>query len=171
MNYKSLTIGLVLLASNGYAQDKDSTYYSGIRRGDKYISILIGYNGWTNNFGEIGIAKNRLDGVGPHPLGRTFFASTEIKLSSSETIVGPKIGAWFGGGASLGAIGLSTIYYTDFNQGTWRLRPEIGFGLDRFKLTYGYNIALTNKDFDKINRDNISFVFLLQVKQIKTAGK
>jgi len=166
-----LIIGLLLVVPKVYSQDRDSIHYPTFRKGDRYLSLLVGYNGWANNFGEIGIAKNQLNVVGYHALGWTLFASTEFKLSSNETVIGPKIGVWAGGGSGGIAMGLSTIYYTDLDKGTWRLRPEIGIGLDFFKLVYGYNIALTNKDFDPINRDNISFVFLLRIKKIKTAEK
>jgi len=168
---KLLTIGLILIATQSYSQSNDSTQNFAIRNGDKYLSLLFGYNGWTNNFGELGLAKNQLNEVGPHPLGWTLFASTEFKLSTHETIIGPKIGVWAGGGVGLVAVGLCTIYYTDFDKGTWRLRPEIGFGLDRFKLVYGYNIPLTNKEFDKINESNISLTVLLQIKKMKSGGK
>lgn len=171
MTNRLLTIGLILIAIQSYSQRSDSTYNSAITKGDRYLSLLLGYNGWTNNFGELGLAINQLNIVGPHPLAWAVFASTEFKLSTGETIIGPKIGVWAGGGATLASIGLSTIYYTDFGTGTWRLRPEIGFGLDRFKLVYGYNLALTNENFTKINKDNISLTILLQIKKREAFNK
>lgn len=171
MTNRLLTCGLILIAIQSYSQRSDSTYNSAISKSDRYLSLLLGYNGWTNNFGELGLAINQLNLVGPHPLGWAVFASTEFKLSTSETIIGPKIGVWAGGGVGLVAFGLSTIYYTDLDKGTWRLRPEIGLGLDRFKLVYGYNIALTNENFTKINRDNISLTILLQVKKREAINK
>lgn len=165
-----LTLALLQLTSTVYSQ-ADSIRAAGIRRGDTYLSVLVGYNGWLSNYGEVGVAKNRLDVVGAHALGWALFASTEFKLSSKETVLGPKIGFWIGGGVSAVALGLTMIYYTNFEGGALRFRPEIGFGLHRFKLVYGYNIALTNKEFEGINTDNMSFVILLPVRKLKSSEK
>lgn len=50
------------------------------------------------------------------------------------------------------------------------MKRIIGFGLSSFKIVYGYNISLTNKDFEKINKSNISIMVLLQLKKIKDRG-
>lgn len=146
------------MALSSYSQEVDSTSLPLVRKGEKNMSLLLGYNVWEKHLLEIGIARNQLDIVGPHPLGYSYFASTEVSLSK-EPVIGPKLGFWWGGGI---AMGLSTIFYTDFAQRAWRLRPEAGIGVDRFKLVYGYNIALSNSEFDKINSHTASLALLLK---------
>lgn len=66
------------------------------------------------------------------------------------------------------AVGANLIYYTDFEQSSLRIRPEIGLGFGRWKVVYGYNIPLTNKDFDGVNNSNIGIALMFGVKKIKT---
>ena len=80
-------------------------------------------------------------------------------------MIGTKAGFW--AAEQAGGLGLSAIYYTDFESGAWRLRPEAGIGLSRFKITYGYNIPLTNKSFEKVNRNNICLNILIGIKEVR----
>lgn len=162
MRHTGIISGLLLgLSSVCFSQDNDSTSFH--KAGDKYLSLLLGYNFWSNHFLEVGLAHNQLDVQGPHPFGFNYFLSTEIKIDN-ELVLGPKIGFWAGNGFGMG---VNIIYYTDFENSALRFRPEIGVGLSRFKIVYGYNLLLTNKDFDKINKSNISLMLLLQLKKIK----
>jgi hypothetical protein len=170
MYKRCLAVVLLFCCMNSVAQTADSLEHFGFRKGEERLSLLIGYNGLKNHFGEIGVAKNRLDGVGFHALGWSYFLSSEIELDN-DLIVGPKLGGWFGGGVGAFALGLNTIVYTDFEEASWRLRPEVGFGLDVFKIVYGYNFALTNKTFEGINDHNFSIIFLLRLRSITSAEK
>lgn len=134
---------------------------------ERHISILTGYNFWGNHYGELGLAVNQYGRLGYHPAAWACFISTEIKIDN-KLLVGPKIGAWVGGGMSGLAVGANLIYYTDFEQSSLRIRPEIGLGFGRWKVVYGYNIPLTNKDFDGVNNSNIGIALMFGVKKIKT---
>ena len=131
---------------------------------DRYISLLAAFNYWQYGFAEIGVAihQDRIDIFEPATLA--YFVSSEIKIDK-KTIIGPKVGCWAGGGAAGVAMGLNLIYYTDNNSSSLRFRPEIGFGFDNFKFVYGYNIALSNKAFAGINTNNVTLVFLLNLKK------
>ena len=171
MIYRLLfTFAFTLLCIDLLGQSGDSVGHLGIRRVEERLSLLIAYNGIEKHFGEIGIARNRLDGVGYHMLGWTYFISTEV-MFHNNLVVGPKLGGWVGGGVSAFALGLNAIVYTDFEETSWRLRPELGCGLDFFKIVYGYNYAITNKDFEGINNHNFSLVFLLRLRAIKSVEK
>jgi hypothetical protein len=128
-----------------------------------YLSLLTGYNFWNEHFLEIGLAKNELDIQGYHAFGFNYFISTEIKIDD-ELVLGPKVGVWFSNGLGMG---LNVIYYTDLDDAAWRFRPEIGIGLSRFKIVYGYNLSLANKAFDKINKSNICIMALFGLKKLK----
>jgi hypothetical protein len=158
----NIIFGLVFgLSTLCFSQDNDSTSFH--RAGDKYLSLLVGYNFWNNHFLELGLAYNQLDIQGPHAFGFNYSVSTEIKIDN-DLVLGPKVGLWFSNGIGMG---LNIIYYTDLDNTALRFRPEIGIGLSRFKIVYGYNIPLTNKDFEKINKSNIGLVVLFGLKKVK----
>jgi len=133
----------------------------------RHISILAGYNFWRNHYAELGVAINQYGRVGHHPAAWAYFVSNEMRIGN-KVLIGPKAGAWIGGGVAGMALGINAVYYTDFEQSSLRLRPEIGIGFDRWKVVYGYNIPLSNRDFDAINRSNVSLAFLFGVKMLKT---
>ena len=159
-----LFIVIFSMSFNVFAQSITDTLSSGNKISiEKNLSILGGYNFWNNHFAETGVAINHFRIVGHHPADVAYFISNEIKIDN-KLILGPKIGIWFGGGIIWG---LNLIYYTDFNQSSLRFRPEIGLGLGQFKFVYGYNIPVTNKNFEGINKNNISIVILFNVKKLK----
>lgn len=162
MKHVSIISGLIFgLSTLCFSQDIDSTSYH--KPGDKYLSLLVGYNFWNNHFLELGLAHNQLDMQGPHALGFHYFVSTEVKIDN-DWVLGPKVGLWFGNGIGMG---LNLICYTDFDEAALRFRPEIGIGLSRFKIGYGYNLSLTNKNFEKVNKSNIGMVILFELKKVK----
>jgi hypothetical protein len=139
-------------------QVSDSTITTAHKKGDVHYCLLVGYNFWSNHYAELGIARSRLTFENHQPQGSNYFISSEIRLGN-PFLLGPKAGFWVAGGA--GGLGLSAIYYTDLAEGAWRLRPELGIGLSRFKLAYGYNITLTNRGFEKVNKHTISLNVLI----------
>jgi hypothetical protein len=153
-----------------FAQAERDSTASKIRYGvdlTRHLSVLTGFNFWRNFYGELGLAINQYGRVGHHPAAWAYFVSNEIKIDDKIRI-GPKIGAWVGGGAGGMAIGLNLIYYTDFDQSSLRIRPEIGMGFGRWKIVYGYNIPLTNRKFEGVDKSNIGIALIFGVKQIKT---
>ncbi|WP_375559517.1 hypothetical protein ACE193_17505 [Bernardetia sp. OM2101] len=95
--------------------------------------------------------------------------SNELKLSN-DFIWGLKTGIYFGGIVGMN-MGLNAIHYTNFNESTLRIRPEIGVGTYFFRFIYGYNFAVTNKKFQGINKHNFSLQILLNVKMVKHTYK
>ena len=160
-----LLTSFVLMLTDTIAQVTDSVDNSVVRE-ERFLSLLVGFNSGENMFGEIGIARNRINIVGNHAAGSTLFFSTEFGLGG-EGYFAPKIGCWAGGGVAPIAVGVNLLYYTNFSNGTVRVRPEVGLGLDRFKLVYGYNIGFTHKDFPGVNTNNLSIVILLQLKKLE----
>ncbi len=134
---------------------------------ERYVSILTGYNFWQNHYGELGIAIHQYGRIGHHPTAWAYFISSEIKLGD-KMVVGPKIGAWIAGGSAGVCMGLNVIYYTDFEESTLRFRPEIGMGLGKWKVVYGYNIPITNKKYELVNTHTIGIAVVFGAKKIKT---
>ena len=150
------------------AQSKSEFYKSdSITIKKNSIALLLGYNFMTEKNLEIGISHYTLDRRNYiHPISKTYFLSAEIN-TSDKLILGPKIGVIYAGGVAGTALGMSLIYYTDSQNETLRLRPEIGFGIGLFTCTYGYNIPLINSNFENINTHNISLKLNLPIWKIR----
>ena len=129
------------------------------------FSLLVGYNQGKHAFAEIGLAINQY-GTNRHPFSFDYFISNEIKLNK-EVIIGPKIGVWIAGGFG---IGLNLIYYTDFDKSSLVFRPEIGIGLDKAKLVYGYNWDWT-KGLNSINKHQVGLTYCFTLKRLKSYSK
>lgn len=126
-------------------------------------SLLIGYNLGQNSFGEIGFAFYSFFPYF-HPVFAVKSVSTEFRIGGHDFIIGPKLGFWFGGGMGLG-LGLNAIYYTNFDNGVFVLKPEVGMSALGFKIFYGYNWNLTNKDFKGINSHQLSIAFVIPFRK------
>lgn len=129
------------------------------------FSLLVAYNGWTYSFAELGFAINQYGQDGDHLTAWAYHISSEIKIDDN-LMMGYKIGAWTD--VRIFAVGVNTIYYTNFASKALRLRPEIGFGFGKWKIVYGYNVPLTNREFFGINRNNIAVAYLFKLKRIKS---
>ena len=131
----------------------------------KDLALITGYQLQKNHFAEIGVGIIN-DGVAGHqPIAVIYGISNEFKLDKHEDLIwGLKMGFWLNGGYSMG---VNIINYTDFNSSTLRFRPEIGIGVSIFRIVYGYNFAITNKEFMGINTHNFTINLLLKVKTIK----
>ena len=78
--------------------------------------------------------------------------------------MGLKAGFWIGNGYNLG---INIINYSDFKESALRFRPEIGFGFGIFRIVYGYNLVLTNKDFTGINNHNFGLNVMIDLRKLK----
>lgn len=135
----------------------------------KDISLIAGYQLQKNHFAEIGIGVTRIESFGRHGNILIYGISNELKLSN-DFIWGLKTGIYFGGIIGMN-MGLNVIRYTDFNESTLQIRPEIGVGTYFFRLVYGYNFTITNKNFEGINKHNFGLNILLNLKTIKHTYK
>jgi hypothetical protein len=64
-------------------------------------------------------------------------------------------------------MGLNIIYYTDFDKASVVFRPEIGLGIEKAKLVYGYNWKF-NKPFDGINKHLAGLTYSFTLKRLKS---
>lgn len=164
--FLTIILFIICTVSSVFGQSViDSTLNKSVKpiNPDKNISILTGINFWGNFYGELGVGVYQNRQSGHHFAGLAYFVSNEIKIDD-KILIGPKAGVWIGGGL---AFGLNLIYYTDFDESSLRFRPEIGIGMGNVKIVYGYNIPLTNKNFNRINKSNIGIAVMFGVKKIK----
>ena len=137
----------------------DSTY-----KEEMAFCLVIGYNVWAYHFGEIGFAVAHTQYDDYDVVGTNIYLTSEIKFDD-KLMLGPKAGIWIG--ASTGGFGVNMTYYTDLNEGALCIKPEMGIGMSRFKLTYGYNFNLTNKDFNRFNSHVVGLTASLDLFKIK----
>jgi hypothetical protein len=156
---------LTLIAFSSQGQVTDTTKHKDIIL-KRSFCLLTGYSLGTYSYVDIGFSKNSNTTIGYHPFSSAYFASTEIKLGD-KLILGPKIGGWIAGGSSAMVLGLNMIYYTDFDNGSLVLRPEIGFGVDKLKLVYGYNANLTKYRLERINKHLVGLAYCFKLKKLK----
>ena len=102
----------------------------------------------------------RIDRLCTTPFTEVWNLSNELKLND-DFIWGLKAGLWKGGGVGGINLGLNLIHYTDFEESTLRFRPEAGIGFGSFRAVYGYNLAITNKDFTSINKHNFGINYMI----------
>lgn len=149
----------------------------------KMRQILFGYNfqqtrtpttdDSTFHYIEIGYNKSTLiSGYGLYNF-TTYGLGTEI-LVGKNTIIGFKASAWRTVLPFVG-LGINSIFYTDFRQGSFKIRPEIIFlGAQPFKISVGANLPfLCNNRFERMkhNWGQITFNALIKVKTVEKTQK
>ncbi len=131
----------------------------------EHICLLTGFHYNRYSYADIGLAYNYFNMVRGEPRSAALFAGTEWK-PDAPLIWGPKLGWWYAGTGAL-CFGNDLIYYTNGRQARWCWRPQVGFGVHRYKLVYGYNIVLAGRNPLPINRHCFSLVLLWNFKRIK----
>lgn len=121
---------------------------------DRYLAVELQYNGFLKPYTELCIGQYTSGISGHEPKSSGIFIGSELKIDFNRTVIGPKVSLWFSGGCAAMTMGINIIYYTDIksiNEGSIRIRPELGLGLDNFRGFVGFNIPLTHykssKDF------------------------
>lgn len=159
-----LTFYFLTIFYTAFSQ-RDSTEFIDMQLTEKRFGLLAGYNFWHFHYMEVGASYSYLSVLDrAYPYAWATFVSSEIFINKTP-IFGFKAGGWISGTAAGLAVGANAIYYTDFDEGSFQLRPEVGFGVGPIKIVYGYNFPITNKDFGRTNSHNISLTFLIPLKR------
>jgi hypothetical protein len=120
---------------------------------------------YNRKYFEVGVHKTLTAFGGHHPPSSiTHGLSLEI-APEANPIYGFKYSAW--AQVWCFVLGLGGVYYTDFDRGNFKIRPEIGIGMYPFKLTAGFNIpTIRNKEFKEIQRANgqVTLNILMKLK-------
>lgn len=163
--YKPLLAFYFLTIFSTALGQQDSTEIPEMQLTEKRFGLLAGYNFWHYHYVEIGASYSYLSVLDrAYPYAWATFVSTEIFINKIP-IFGFKAGGWVSGTAAGLAVGANAIYYTDFDDGSFQLRPELGFGVGPIKIVYGYNFPITNRNFGRTNSHNISLAFLVPLKK------
>lgn len=141
------------------------------------LKLLIGGNlqqayridgkDYNRKYIEIGLHKTLTTFDWHHP-SSVFTHGISLEIApESNPIYGFKYSAWVEVWCIV--LGLGSVYYTDFEQGNFKIRPEVGIGLYPFKLSAGFNIpTIRNKDFKELQRANgqVTLNILLKLKTL-----
>ena len=130
------------------------------------LAAHIGYQYYAFHGLELGFAHARYSKQGGLNYVRAWALAGEFIINpDSVNAFAPKASFWVTGGAYFLSIGASASYYINKSSASLRVRPEIGFGLKRFRLVYGYNFALIGNDFVPVNAPHIvTFSVLIDLK-------
>jgi hypothetical protein len=145
------------------SQEKDSTLKRRYLVNDKTdFSLLAGINQGRYSFAELGLAVVKYS----YRSAIACFIASEVKLSQN-VLVGPKVGiSIVGNGLGLG---FNFLYYTNFHKSTFVFRPEFGMGIEKMKLTYGYNWNWS-AGIPGINRNQVGLTYLFKLKRLKESS-
>lgn len=147
--------------------NSDSAYLDSTYRTENTATGFVGGLGYNNGFViEVGYGKAFVNRIEKRSAFQSFYGGVEVLPSTdNKFIVAPKASIWIEEATYLTAVGLNLVYYTDFNQATLRLRPEIGIGYKKMKLTYGYNFPLVIGNLTDINKHNFGLAYFFETKK------
>lgn len=125
------------------------------------ITLLTGYHQGRSGFVELGLGRN-IWGSNHHPYDIAYYLGSELRVDRPE-LLGVKVGAYVDGGA---AMGVQLIQYFEKGAGCTVLRPEMGIGFFKFKVTYAYNIGLSSTRMEGINTHMVSVTYAFRLKRL-----
>lgn len=125
------------------------------------ITLLTGYHQGRYGFAELGIGRD-IYGSNHHPYGVGYDLGAEVRVDRPE-LWGVKAGAYVTSGF---AMGVQYIHYMEGANSMEVLRPEIGIGLFKFKMTYAYNLRITKPRMDGINTHMLSLSYAFRLKRL-----
>lgn len=128
---------------------------------DDEMGLLAGFVQGRQSALEVGLSRN-IYGVVHHPFALNYFIGTEVELHD-KPLIGPKLGVWVSGGMAMGA---QAIWYTDGTDNAFVLRPEIGIGIFKAKMTYGYNIRCVGQPLSRMNTHVLNVAYCFRLKRI-----
>ncbi len=138
----------------------DSNSFDNTMAEATYHGLATGIHISTYPMLELGYSRHTLF---EYPM--TFGGSYTVEsYFLNDFIFAPKINYW----CNVMGInaGFSVPWYFDLHgESSLRIRPEIGFGYDNFKICYSANIALTNKNMEHVGTHFLSLNYYIRLKQ------
>jgi hypothetical protein len=154
---KKYLLFILFISSYGFAQTEDLILYE-----DKLIKcsgLMLGAHIARYPTLEIGYGKYTSDNNSKIPFSSGYSISVENYFVDTYTAA-PKIAYW--NNVLFLNFGVSVPWYFDFKgESSLKVRPEIGFGYQSFKVNFSYNISIYNKEMDNISKAMLSVNYLL----------
>lgn len=126
------------------------------------LVLVAGYHQGSFGFAELGIGRS-VHGMMHHPYGLGYSLGFEARVDRPG-IIGVKAGGYIAGGP---AMGVQFIHYMHGAETMEVLRPEIGIGLFKVRLTYAYNWRLTKPRIDGVSTHMVSLCYALRMARLK----
>jgi hypothetical protein len=125
------------------------------------LTLHTGLTQGTFGFVELGIGRSVYTQRNV-PVGAGYYAGIELRPDRPE-VMGVKAGVYMNAFVSLG---LQLIAYTAPGGEGTVLRPEIGIGALKGKLTYGYNVGFASVEVPGVNTHMIGFTYDLRLLRL-----
>lgn len=126
------------------------------------ITLHTAYHQGRTGFAELGIGRSFYDFV--HlPICASYYGGVECRVDRPE-LIGLKAGFYT---SALVAFGLHYVHYMEGPASMDVLRPELGLGVLKAKLTYAYNIGLSSPRMEGINTHMLSLSYAFRVARLK----
>jgi hypothetical protein len=126
---------------------------------EKSIGIVPEINFLTNYSFALGLSRaNFIFGEGA---ASGYGINCGLSYSPTDKLSIPYASIWFSGNAFMffGFYGgLKALYYTNGKNGNMTIRPEIGFGLVKLNIFYGYNLFL-NSEIANVSRHSLTISY------------
>jgi len=158
-------LGSVLVSLSCMGQSMDSlTHRPHAWRRDE-LTLHTAYHRGRFGFVELGIGRN-IYGAVHHPFGVGYHAGAEVRVDR-PSVVGWKMGGYFTFGS---AMGMQVIRYQEAAKGCTVIRPEIGIGIFKTKVSYAYNVNLSPSRLDGISTHMVSLSHAFRLKRLSKEG-
>jgi hypothetical protein len=173
----AMTLLFALVTLNGVAQTDTlmANGYSGRYEWyrDRDLNLLIGahlqqaarVNGdeYSRKYIELGMHSSIMT---PYAV---FTHGFSVEFAPEKTpVTGFKYGAWTN--IYFVCLGINGIYYSDFRNGCFVIRPEFGIGVSHFKMAIGHNFRTWSVGHLKPLESSdwqLAFAYLLRVRRLK----
>ncbi|MBK7945215.1 MAG: hypothetical protein IPJ85_07895 [Flavobacteriales bacterium] len=129
------------------------------------LTLHTAYHQGRFGFVELSIGRN-IYGAVHHPFGVGYQAGAEVRVDR-PTLVGWKVGGYFTFGS---AMGMQVIRYQEAAMGCTVIRPEIGIGVFKTKVSYAYNVNLSPSRLDGISTHMVSLSHAFRLKRLSKKG-
>jgi|LakMenEpi03Aug12_release.lakeMendotaPanAssembly.Ray.scaffolds.fasta_scaffold97057_2 hypothetical protein len=144
------------------AQGQDSSlHYRVSREHHDELTLRTGYHQGTYGFFEVGIGRS-IFGMGHLPYGAGLHMGVETRVDRLE-LLGYKAGFFI---SAVFAFGAHYIRYVEGGDGMDVLRPELGFGLGKAKVTYAYNLRLSKPELPGVSTHMLSLNYDLRLLRL-----
>lgn len=149
-----------LLVGNVFGQASDTTWrltpYS-LQLRDECV-LVMGYQQGSHGFVELGMGRN-VGAMGHVPADVGYYLGGEMRVDDPG-LFGVKVGMYVTGAA---AFGMHVIAYTDGRDQALMLRPEIGIGILKARMTYAYNAKLSGTRLPGLNTHMLTLAYALRL--------
>jgi hypothetical protein len=161
--YFCIAPGLLFLSASRCLAQAPATAPEPASDSWKERGMSFGLNYSRNLFVDVAHYRSYVYRMGALPLYSTSLSYGSEFSYLNGLVVAPKIQACLH--LLFLDLSLAPVLYTDFSSTSLQLRPEIGLGGSNFDLNYGYNAALTNPAFTKLNRHLLALRYYWPVRR------